>query len=164
VKRLVLVRHAKAAKDDPRLRDFDRPLAPRGEEDAAALGRRLARRGVAPDELLASPARRTLETARLIARELDFPWDAIRLERGIYGAEPGDLLEVVRRTADRVERLLLVGHNPGISELARDLVREFREEMPTAAVVAIELPVDTWHDVRPGRGALLFYDFPKRHA
>ena len=162
MKRLIVVRHAKASKDDPRLRDLDRPLAPRGERDAPEMARRLVRAGLMPDALVASPARRTLETARLIARELDFPWSEIRGERRVYEADAGGLLEVVRETESRHECLMLVGHNPGVTELAQALVPAFREELPTAAVVAIDLPADTWAVLRRGSGSLRLYDYPKR--
>jgi phosphohistidine phosphatase len=161
VKRLIIVRHAKAEKSAPRGRDFDRPLAPRGEGDAAEMGRRLARRGAHPDAIVASPAARALQTAKLIARELDFPWDEIRTEKPAYLAEPEALLDLVREVDERAESALLVGHNPGVSELAALLLRGFDQELPTGAVVAIDLPADTWAGVKRGSGSLALYDFPK---
>lgn len=162
MKRLVVVRHAKAEKGVPRVRDADRPLAPRGERDAPEMARRLARAGASPDALVASPARRALETARLIARELDFPWKEIAGDRRVYGADADGLLEVVRETPTGHECLMLVGHNPGVTELAQALLPGFREELPTAAVVVIDLPADTWAVVRRGSGSLRLYDFPKK--
>lgn len=161
MKRLFIVRHAKAVRAEPRGEDFDRPLAPRGEEDAAEIGRRLARSQTHPGAIVTSPALRALATAKLIARELDFPWDEIRTAKSAYLAGPGTLLELVRGLDDRVESALLVGHNPGISELAQALVRNFEQDMPTGAVVAVDLPVDTWGGARRGGGTLRLYDFPK---
>lgn len=161
MKRLIVVRHAKAEKSAPRGGDAARPLAPRGEADATEMGRRLARGRVHPDAMVASPAERTLATARLIARELDFRWDEIRTEKSIYLAAAGTLLDLVRELDDRVETALLVGHNPGVSELAHALVRSFEQDLPTGAVVTIDLPADTWAGVRRGSGALRSYDYPK---
>ena len=161
MKRLLIVRHAKAEKAAPRGGDFDRPLAPRGETDAVEMGRRLARDKTHPDAIITSPAARALATARHIARELDFPWDEIRTVKSIYLADGGTLLEVVRKLDDRAEIALIVGHNPGVSELARSLVRDFAQELPTGAVVAIDLPADTWPGVRRGNGTLRSYDYPK---
>ena len=161
MKRLILVRHAKAEKSAPRGGDHARPLAPRGEADAVEMGRRLARGSVHPDAMVASTAERTLATAKLIARELDFPWNEIRTEKAAYLADVGTLLELVRGLDDAAESALLVGHNPGITELAHALVRGFGEEMPTCAVVAIDLPADTWAGVRRGSGSLHWYDYPK---
>ena len=161
MKRLVIVRHAKAEKAEGRQRDFDRALADRGRHDAAEMGRRLARCEVRPDIILTSPAQRTLATARLIARELDFPWDEIRAVKAVYLADDGDLLGLVRELDGRVECALLVGHNPGVSELAHVLVRDFTQELPTCAVVSIDLPADTWAGVKRGSGSLRAYDYPK---
>ena len=133
MKRPFIVRHAKAVKGGAR--DFDRQLAPRGEADAAELGRRLHRRGEHPDAVVSSPARRALDTAKLIAREIDFPWAQIRTEKSAYLAEPSDLLQLVRELDDRSRIALMVGHNPGISELAHLLSGSFSEELPTAAIV-----------------------------
>ncbi len=161
MKRLLVVRHAKAVKAGPREEDFDRPLAPRGEADAVEMGRRLARGGVHPGAIVTSPALRTLETARLIARELDFPWDDIRDAKSAYIAGAGTLLSLVRDLDDGVESALIVGHNPGISELAQALARDFQQDLPTAGVVSIDLPADTWARVRRGTGSLRSYDYPK---
>jgi phosphohistidine phosphatase len=161
VKRLIIVRHAKAARAEPRGEDFDRPLAPRGEGDAVEMGRRLARGKSHPDAIVTSPAERALSTARLVARELDFPWDEIRTDKSIYLANVGSLLDVVRGLDNSAELALLVGHNPGVSELARSLVKDFAQELPTTAVVAIDLPADSWAGVRRGSGSLRSYDYPK---
>jgi phosphohistidine phosphatase len=161
VKRLIVVRHAKAEKSAPRGGDFERPLSPRGEADAAAMGERLARGGAHPDVIVASPAARTLATARLIARELDFPWKEICADKEVYLADAGTLLDLVRGLDDRAEQALLVGHNPGVSELAQVLVRDFAQDLPTAAAVIIDLPTDTWAGVKRGGGSLRSYDNPK---
>ncbi len=162
MKRLIIVRHAKAEKTAARGGDFARPLASRGEDDATEMGRRLARGKVHPDAMLASPAARTSATARLIARELDFPWAEIRMEKSIYLADDATLLDLARELDDRVETALLVGHNPGVTELAHALARGFTQELPTAAVVSIDLPADTWAGVKRGSGTLRAYDYPKK--
>jgi phosphohistidine phosphatase len=161
VKRLLLVRHAKAAKADGRGEDFDRPLAPRGEGDAVEMGRRLARHQAHPGAILTSPAERTLATAKLIARELDFPWKEIRAVKSAYLADAATLLALVRGLDERAESALLVGHNPGISDLAQALARNFAQELPTGAVVSLDLPTDTWAGVRRGSGSLRLFDYPK---
>lgn len=161
MKRLVIVRHAKAEKAGARQRDFDRPLAERGHGDAVEAGRRLARRGVHPGALVSSPARRTLETARLIARELDFPWAEIVLPQEAYAADVSTLLGLVRAIDDRAACAVLVAHNPGVSDLAHALVCGFAAGLPTCAVAAVDLAVDAWALARPGSGRLLFFETPK---
>lgn len=161
MKRLIILRHAKAEKDAPRHADFERKLSGRGESDAAEMGRRLAHRGVHPEEIVSSPARRALETAKIVARELDFPWGAIRLSKRAYLADPETLLAIVQACPDEVETLFLVGHNPGVSELAHLLVRRFAEELPTCAAVAIDCAADTWGGIRPACGSLRWYEMPR---
>jgi len=161
MKRLILLRHAKAEKEGPRGGgDAARPLAPRGVADAGALGRTLALAATRIDAIVASPARRALETARLVARELDYPWDAIRVEPAAYLADPDTLLRLVQDRGEDAQCLLLVGHNPGITELAHLLARRFAEELPTCGAVAIDCAVDTWGGVRPGCGSLRWYEPP----
>lgn len=162
MKRLFLLRHAKSSWEAPALADERRPLNRRGERDAPEMGRRLAARGVAPDLFVTSPAVRARETARLVARELGYPAGGIAREPRIYEATPGELLAVVQGTDDAAGSLLLVGHNPGITGLARLLVRGFREELPTAGLVAVDLPVRSWTEAGPGEGRLAFFDTPKR--
>lgn len=162
MKRLVILRHAKAAKPG-RGGDFERPLAGLGAADAVEIGRVLARRGLLPDAVVSSPAPRALETARIVARELDFPWAEIRLAKKAYLADPDVLLSIVREASDHARSLLLVGHNPGVSELAQALGRGFTETLPTGAAAAFDLAADTWIGVRPGGGSLIWYEVPGRH-
>ena len=164
MKRLVILRHAKAEKDAARRVDSDRALAPRGEADAAGMGRIFVLRGVHPDAIVASPARRALQTAKIVARELDFPWSEIRHEKQAYLADPETLLDIVREAPDEIGTLLLVGHNPGVSELAHALARRFAEELPTCAAVAIDCAVDTWARVQPGCGSLRWYEVARHRG
>jgi phosphohistidine phosphatase len=161
VKRLLILRHAKAEKDAPRRDDFERALSPRGEADAMEAGRRLAARGTVPDAIVSSPAQRALQTAKIVARELDFPWGSIRREKVAYLADAETLLRVAQLCEEDVGVLMLVGHNPGVSELVRALVRRFDEDLPTCAVAAIDCAADTWGGVRPGCGSLRWFEVPR---
>jgi phosphohistidine phosphatase len=124
------------------------------------MGRRLAGNGMHPDAVVCSPAVRALETARIISRELDFPWDEIRTAGEAYLADCDTLLDLVRGLDDRAGRALFVGHNPGCSELAHALVRGFSQELPTCAVLWVDLAADTWAGVRRRCGTLRWYDWP----
>lgn len=114
---LVLLRHAKA--ETPQgMADEDRPLSARGQADALAAGGWLASRQV-PELVLCSPAKRTRQTWHAIATSL--PADAapaVRYERALYLGDPGSLLALVQEIEDQVTRLLLIGHNPSLSQLA----------------------------------------------
>ena len=117
MKKLLLLRHAKSSWDDPALADFDRPLAPRGLEAAPLIGREMARRGWIPQKALVSPALRTRDTWRLAAAEWPVRPEA-EFAHSLYEASAQDILAEIRATAKAVTALLIVGHNPGLEELA----------------------------------------------
>ncbi len=118
MKRLFLIRHAKSSWDDPALPDKDRPLGDRGRRDARKMGKRLAKRDVKPDLILSSPARRALKTARIIAKKLDYKLKDIVVDDRLYAGAVNDLLNVVHKLGDKLERVMLFGHNPELTEFA----------------------------------------------
>jgi phosphohistidine phosphatase len=164
MKRLTLVRHAKSSWEDPELADFDRPLSKRGKQDAPLMGKRLAGRDLRPELIVSSPARRARKTAKLIARELDLREERLILEAKIYEAEPAVLLEVVRGLDDRLEHVLLVGHNPGLTELGNLLADCGIENIPTCGALCLDFDADDWKSLGPKFGTLVFYDYPKKTA
>ncbi|TMH58242.1 MAG: histidine phosphatase family protein, partial [Betaproteobacteria bacterium] len=121
MKTLFLIRHAKSSRDDPALADKDRPLNDRGQRDAPKMGKRLAKRHVAPDLILSSPATRALKTAQIIAKKLDYKRKNILVNDRLYAVEASELLDVLRKLGDAVECAMLVGHNPELTELAHRL-------------------------------------------
>jgi phosphohistidine phosphatase len=162
LKRLTLVRHAKSDWGDPRLEDFERPLNARGERDAPEMARRLRESGPRPTLIITSPAVRALATAKAFARVLDYPARKIRHADDAYLATPGTLLEVVRRLGGRSGHVMLFGHNPGISGFAALLAGEDDlGEVPTAAVVSLEVRLRDWKDLDPGAAKRVLYDYPK---
>ena len=159
---LTLVRHAKSSRDYPELSDFERPLNPRGRKEAPLIATRLRKADIKPDLLVSSPATRAITTARLFAEELNLHLDEIVLNPHIYEASAWTLLHIVRGLPPEYDDVMLFGHNPGISNLARDLARECPfDEMPTSAAVRIELPARAWSLVAAGSGKVLRYDTPK---
>ncbi len=155
MKILALLRHAKSSWADAALNDFDRPLNPRGVGAAAVMGAQMRRRGLAFDRVLASPALRVVETLEHMEAGYGEPLEP-RFEPQIYGGSAAALLDIVTAVDDSVGRLLLVGHNPGLQELALTLARtdeRLRDSVasafPTAALALLELPVDKWEEVGP---------------
>ena len=118
---LTLVRHAHAEWPNYSGRDFDRPLTARGEEDALATARELVAAGLQPDLLLSSTARRTRDTAQILARELGLAAGAVRFSDKLYNATANTLEAAMQVAGGRSRHILLVGHNPGISDFARRL-------------------------------------------
>lgn len=164
MKQLTLIRHAKSSHDDPTLQDFYRSLNERGEEDAPRMGRQLASTlGWSPDLVLCSSAVRTLRTARLLLKALGDPDRMIHQEPRIYEASVPDLVEVVEETSDSVGHLALIGHNPGLENLANWLVGErVINGLVTCAVVILELTIPNWEKLQPGCASLLHYLEPRK--
>lgn len=162
MKRFVLFRHAKSSWEKRGLADHDRPLASRGRRDAPRMGERLARRGVEPNLLLASSAKRARETADLLAGPLEHRGLARRTDPDIYLASPGELLEILEAVDDDVDELVLVGHNPGLTQLANMLLPELKlRNLPTAGAVAIDADTSSWRELDAAALTLRFYDYPK---
>jgi phosphohistidine phosphatase len=138
MRRLILFRHAKAEPRGADMEDFDRPLAPRGREDAALVGRVLARMDLAPDLALVSTARRAAETW-LFARDA-FPTAKGEPHPELYEAAPATIREAVNQAAARAQTLMVVAHNPGLHELAISLLREASAPPVDIGLVAARFP------------------------
>lgn len=151
-KRLILIRHTKSSWDDANLTDHDRPLNKRGRRAAANIGNWLASRGYLPDEVISSDALRTAETWKVIAAALPAAPEP-RYEHKLYQAAADTMLAVLRHAKGEV--VLMLGHNPGISEFAQRLVAraplhaEF-QRYPTGATLVAEFPTDDWADAAFG--------------
>jgi phosphohistidine phosphatase len=167
MKTLFVLRHAKAERDSDTGRDFDRPLAKRGWRDAETIGGEMRARGLEPDAVLASPAKRTAETVTAFARgygPLEPSYDD-----GIYDAPAARLIDIVRGVDEGSKRLLLVGHNPGIQDLILRLAAEGQSELcdgiadgfPTSAIAALELPANHWSEIRERSGRIVALIAPR---
>lgn len=145
MRRLTLMRHAEARYKDPDVADFARPLNRRGIAGAEAMARRLRELGFIPDRVLTSPARRTEQTADVIAAELALPQRHVLLEEGLYLASAADLLKIVQGTGPRITHLMIVAHNPGVSELAQLLAPEPEPRgLANAGVCSIAFETNEW--------------------
>jgi len=163
MKRLYLVRHAKSSGADSGMADFDRPLNKRGKRDAPAMGHHLkSLREACPDLVLCSPAERARATSRRLLKALGCPKDRIVWRDGIYGGSTWDLLNLVRTVEDIHGEVMLIGHNPYMTDLAEDLSGEAVGNMPTCAVFCLDFDMVTWSSVGPGSGRKVFYDVPKQ--
>ena len=168
MKTLTLLRHAKSSWDDPVARDFDRPLNKRGRKAARTMGREMRAQGLEFDRVVASPAARVVGTLADLAEGYGGPIEPEYDER-VYLASATTLLKVVQEADDAADRLLLVGHNPGMEAFALLLTRddgnglrgEVAAKYPTAALAEIKLPVDHWRDVVLGTGRLARFIRPR---
>jgi phosphohistidine phosphatase len=139
------MRHAKSSWRDPALDDHDRPLAGRGRRAAKYIAKLLETEKLIPQFMLASTAQRAVETANWLVEEGGYD-GPLELTRRLYLAEPAVYADLLTEVPPGTELALIVGHNPGISELVSQLTGEYID-MPTAAVARIELPVEELADV-----------------
>lgn len=172
MKRLLLLRHAKAAPAGPDIEDHDRELTPRGCEDAPALGRYIKAQKYIPDLVLTSTSRRTVLTTELVTAEFSV-MPQVEHRKALYLAEPRAVLAAVRGASDAVDTLLIVGHNPGMEQLAALLARApvkrkerdrfdlIEEKFPTAALAVLDFDVAHWRDLAAGRGVLIDFVRPR---
>jgi phosphohistidine phosphatase len=144
------------------LRDFDRPLNKRGLNDAPRMGKLLKERGVHPDLMVSSPAVRALATCRALATALGYPEDKIKVDKRLYHAAEDKLLTVIKEC--KVEDpgvIVVVGHNPGLTEFANRLLDEAIDNVPTCGIVAGKLNIQSWEDLTWGCGEQEFFETPK---
>lgn len=168
MKTLTLLRHAKSSWDDPIERDFDRPLNKRGLRAARTVGREMKQQGIAFDLVVASPAVRVVETLAGIADGYGSAFEP-RFDERVYLASTATLLDIVHAADDSRQRLLLVGHNPGLETLALLLTEgdpgrarsELEIKYPTATLAEIAFAVDHWRDVGRGAGNLARFIRPR---
>ena len=161
MKTIFLIRHAKSSWDDTALPDKDRPLSDRGRRDAPKVGKRLAKRVMKPDLILSSPARRALTTAEIIAKKLDYKRKNIVVEDRLYSGAVRDLLKVIQKLGDKLDRVMLFGHNPQLTELAHRLSSEITH-MPTCAVAEFVFSAKSWSNIGKVKFAKVALDYPKK--
>lgn len=145
MKTLLLLRHAKSSWDDERLDDHDRPLNDRGRRAAPRMGNLLREERIVPDLIISSTAKRARSTARLVAEAASFERE-VALEPSLYLASPEGYVRAAQPVDDSVERLMMVGHNPGIETLLGLLTGQ-GEAMPTAALAVLTVPIDRWSEL-----------------
>ena len=162
---LLLLRHAKSSWVDPTLADHDRPLASRGRRDAKRIAKHLAGLEFEPELVLCSSAVRTRETLELVRPALGS--SKVLFEDGLYGASSDELLARIRVVPDVVGSVMLIGHNPGLEQLALllassgDELRLLETKFPTAALATLAVET-TWSRLAPGDAILTAYIVPKQ--
>jgi phosphohistidine phosphatase len=144
-KRLTLIRHANAEQDAD-VRDFERPLSRKGQNEALEMARRFQERGLAPDLILVSAATRTRETAETFAKVLGVPARLLQPDDALYLAEGDYILGAIRGVGPRVNHLMVIGHNPGISAAAISLAPEaITNDLPTCGTLTMTVSCATWN-------------------
>ena len=163
MKTLLVLRHAKSSWNDPALDDHERPLNKRGRRDAPRMGELVREYGLIPDVVISSDAVRARLTAEAVAEAARYAGE-ILLDPRLYLACPADILSLLQRVREKAETVMIVGHNPGLEKLVEQLTGEW-QDLPTAALAQIALPIDQWRGLKQAtRGTLLGHWRPKELA
>lgn len=160
-KTLYLARHAKSDWDSPSSSDFDRCLNQRGLQDAAMMGKRLAKSNISPELIISSSAIRAKITAQLIASEIGYEGSHIKLVDDIYEAYVDDLERVIHGIDNELNHVMLVGHNPGMTELVNWLTGSHISNIPTGGIATLQASSGNWKGFIKGHVKLVEYDYPK---
>jgi phosphohistidine phosphatase len=145
MKRLLILRHAKSSWADASLDDRQRPLNERGRRDAPRAGEWLRERSLVPDVIVTSDAVRARTTAQAVAKAAGYSREIV-VEPSLYNAKPEDVFDVLNKVRDKLRTVLIVGHNPGLEDLVRQLTGE-SHRLATAALVALDVPIDRWREL-----------------
>lgn len=163
MKTLLLIRHAKSSWTDPDMDDFDRPLNKRGKINAPEMAQHLITRGMVPELIISSPAKRARTTAKIMASEWKYPKQAILLEEELYLCYAATFLKVITKIDDDIGAVAIFAHNPGITDFANYLTEEIRiDNVPTAGVFGIQADTDNWKDFDLAKKKFLFFEYPRK--
>lgn len=162
MKQLMILRHAKSDWGNEGLRDIDRHLNERGYLNAYLMSQWFADNHPAPELIISSTATRALNTALIFSRTLKLEIERFVLTPAIYEARRDSLKEIIATQDDQVNNILMVGHNPGLTDLCNALSEElFFDNLPTCGLVNFSCNTESWRSVADGRWPINFYKFPK---
>ena len=162
MKTLYLLRHAKSSWSSPSLDDFDRPLNKRGIRSAPFMGEILLKKNISPELIISSPALRAITTAKIIAEKLKYSFSNIRKDKKIYQASTLDLLNVIKQTNNKLKFLMLVGHNPGMTDIINLISDKRLDNLPTAGIVCLKKEADSWEEI-DDKWSFEFIEYPKKY-
>jgi len=160
---LIMIRHAKSSWANPLQSDYDRPLNERGMHDAPMMGERLKKKGLIPDLIISSTAKRAAQTAKKIAAAVDFSEENILWKNRLYQCIPSVFEEVIQEVDDAIQTVFVVAHNPGITDFVNELVPGFRiDNMPTCAMAGVHVEAEFWSDFIHAQKEVFLFDYPKK--
>ena len=126
------------------------------------MGKRLRRRKPLPEVIISSSAVRAKTTAKLLATEIGFPKSDLTIDERMYGAEPEDVVSILRGLDNTIDCVMLVGHNPTFTSLVNALGHCDIDNVPTCGMAVLTFLIDAWEDIESVKGELLDFDYPKK--
>lgn len=163
-KNIFLIRHAKSSWQSATLSDFERPLNERGERDAPKMGKILKEKGIIPDLIISSCAKRAQQTAKKIAKALDYNHDKIQYEDSLYHCTPEQIFQVMQWVDDSIRTIFIVAHNPGITHFCNQISPQFSlVNMPTCGIVGFRCEAANWIEVENATKEVILFEYPKKY-
>jgi len=161
MKQIILVRHAKSDWNNSISNDIDRPITDQGRHEAQLMAKRLLKKHIPIDAFISSPAKRAITTAGYFAEAYQTKEKEIIKIPELYNAYSFDFFEVIQKLDDSINNVVLISHNPGITDFANRLTDIRIDHMPTCSVFAIQVLTDQWKDFQKQEKKFLFFDYPK---
>ena len=158
---LYLLRHAKSSWKQTDIPDVERPLNSRGRKDIPVIAASLRKHNCTPQAIVSSISTRTIATARGVATQLRFPLTSISYAEQLYESSADEIFDFLRTFPAALHSVLVVGHNPGLQQLAYRLVKFDEPNLPTGGLIGIHVTAAKWKDLSPDVCQLLFFDAPK---
>ncbi len=162
MKYLYIARHAKSSWEDFTLPDHDRPVLEKGKKKTEKVADTLKRKKVLPDLIISSTATRARQTALILAEKLGYPVENIRYERNIYVAGSDDIFNDLYGLDDSLSSVMIVGHNPTLTDFVNEHTKKFIDNLPTSAVAAIAYKTKNWQDIATSKHKLKFIITPSK--
>ncbi|MFQ5547265.1 MAG: histidine phosphatase family protein [Woeseia sp.] len=162
MKSLTILRHAKSSWKDASLQDRERPLNRRGQRNAPVMAERFKQTGIRPSLILSSPAVRAWSTAKIFANEIGYPLEFLQQEDRLYHASVRTMLNLIAEQDTGFNNIMIVGHNPGLTDFINYLYPGLTDNIPTCGFVALEIDRQDWTLDVDGSIELLVFDYPKR--
>jgi phosphohistidine phosphatase len=161
MKTLYIVRHAKASWDFPDLPDVERPLLEKGINNTKRIVRELNEKNITVDMIICSHAKRARETASLIAKGLNYPAEKIEVSPNIYQVDRDEIFNIIFSQRDELDSLMIVGHNPTLTQFANLYLDEALDFLPTSGVASISFETEKWIEVIKAKYKTNFIIYPK---
>lgn len=163
MKKVIIVRHAKSSWKDTTLSDMERPLNKRGKRDAPMMAERLAKNVGVVDAIVSSPAVRARRTATTFAKKLGYAKKNF-LDEKLYDASEWQILQVIQSLDNAFKSAIVIGHNPGITDLVNQISGKRIENVPTCGVVVLEFNAETWENIGLTKPVRFDFDYPKKEG
>jgi phosphohistidine phosphatase len=163
MKTVILIRHAKSSRKFPELKDIERPLRKRGIKAAALMADVLKGKQLAVDQIISSPAVRSVTTAKSFAQKLGLNEADIVIDSALYMESKNKLLKRLGEVEDRFNTVIFVSHNPALTDFANLLMNQSIDNIPTSGMVAIRFASGSWKEIEKKKGEQLFFEIPRKH-